>query len=371
MAQQVTNYKCPACTGPLHYDGDKDKLICDYCGGEFPVAEIEAMYAADNSAAVEAAQAQQDSADVEGWALDESGTAWGADANVKAFNCPSCGAELICDDTTAAASCPYCDNPTVIPASVHGSLKPDLVIPFKYDKQQAKAAFKEHMKGKKLLPRLFSDEAHLDEIKGVYVPFWLYDADADAHVVYSGTRSRTWSDAEFDYVETQYFDLVRSGGIGFENVPVDASEKMDNTLMESIEPYDISQAVDFKTAYLAGYMADRYDVSADSCVDRANTRITQSVKDAFLSTTAGFSSVAPKSTNIRLSRSQAKYALMPVWLLNTTWHDEKYVFAMNGQTGKFVGDLPYDPQLKRKWHFVYSGIIAAALLAVELLMHLM
>lgn len=378
MPNQVTNYKCPACTGPLHFDSDTGKLKCDYCDSVFTVNEIEALYAQKNESAVAAAQAAEaaqitpESKEINGWQLDDTGTPWGNDAKgLKVFNCPSCGAELICDDTTAATSCPYCDNPTIVPAALTGGLKPDCIVPFKLDKEQAKAAFRDHLKGKKLLPRLFSEENHLDEIKGVYVPFWLFDAQAKANMIYHGEQHNSWSDRDFNYTETKIFDLVRRGSLEFANVPVDGSKKMADELMESIEPFDISEAVDFKTAYLAGYFADKYDVSASDCVQRANLRIEQSVKDAFISTTGGFSNVHAKSGNINVSNGKARYALCPVWLLNTTWRGEKYVFAMNGQTGKFVGNLPCDSKLRWKWHFIYTGIFAAALGLVELLINFM
>ena len=377
MADQVTNYKCPACTGPLHFDSATGKLHCDYCGSSYEVSEIDALYADKNAAAASAAAKEEErrTSDavkdaVDGWQPETSGAEWGgSESGVKAYNCPSCGAELICGDTTAATSCPYCGNPTVIPASVSGSLKPDAIIPFKLDREQAKDAFRAHLKGKKLLPKLFSEENHLDEIKGLYVPFWLFDASADADITYSGEKIRTWSDVDYNYTETKVFDLRRSGSIEFENVPVDGSEKMDNELMESVEPFDLTQAVDFKTAYLAGYLADRYDVAAKDCVGRANVRMQQSVKDAFIATTGAYSGVAPKSSRIRVSKGHARYVLLPVWVLNTTWNGGKYVFAMNGQTGKFVGNLPCDKSLRRKWHLIYAGIFAAALYLIELLLY--
>ena len=365
----------------MHFDAASGKVLCDYCGSSYTVAQIENYYKGRNDAAVAAAKAAEDAnvaepvtegEGVDGWNLDSTGSRWDAEGEgLKVFNCPSCGAELICDDSTAATSCPYCDNPTVIPSTLSGSLKPDCIVPFKLDREQAKEAFRSHLKGKKLLPKLFYEESHLDEIKGIYVPFWLFDATANADITYTGTQYSTWSDANFNYTEHRVYDLVRSGELAFDNVPVDGSEKMANELMESIEPFDISEAVDFQTAYLTGYFADKYDVAASDCVSRANERMQQSVKDTFVSTTAGYSEVAPKASYIHVEKGSARYALLPVWILNTTWHGEKHVFAMNGQTGKFVGNLPCDDKLKRKYQLLYTGIFAAALFAVELLMHLM
>ena len=376
MSDKVTNYKCPACTGPMYYDGEKDRLQCDYCGSSFTVNEIEKLLAGKTEAAIEAAEDQQEAAVTtenaevafEGEELfTDNGSRWDLEEGMMAYNCPSCGAELICDETTAAMSCPYCDNPTIVPTSIADALKPDLIIPFKLDKEAAKAALREHMKGKKLLPKVFSNENHIDEVKGVYVPFWLYDTDIRADYVFSGTQVRTWSDKDFTYTETRYYDLERSGNMSFENLPVDASEQMDDQLMESIEPYDVSQAVEFKNAYLAGYFANRYDVSSDANRQRANERVKTSVYDAFKDTTMGYLSTGVKRGEIRIKKSRAKYAFYPVWILNTTWRGNKYVFAMNGQTGKFVGNLPIDKSLRWKWHAIYGLGIAAALFAVGLI----
>ena len=379
MAEQITNYQCPACTGPLHYSESLGKLKCDYCGTEYEVAEIEAMYAKKEEKSVEAQKKaeketeqkkqQQAKAAEEGWDTSDISDNWGKDAaGMKSYNCPSCGAELICDETTAATSCPYCGNPTVVPGQFSGVLKPDYVIPFKLDKKAAKAGLERHLSGKTLLPKVFRDQNHIDEIKGIYVPFWLFDADAEADIRYKGTTVRTWSDSDYNYTQTSYYSILRGGRIGFERVPVDGSSKMEDDLMESIEPYDFKDAVDFQTAYLAGYLADKYDVNAEESIGHANRRIRQSTEDAFRATVKGYSGVVVENSNVRLENSRVKYALYPVWILNTTWQGKKYRFAMNGQTGKFVGNLPTDKGAYVRWFVgLTAGISVAAFSILSLL----
>ena len=382
MPSQITNYQCPACTGPLHFSSKTGRMDCEYCGSSFTVSEIEELYKEKNekaedafsAAAASAAQSSDeitDGLDAD-WDLAGAGSAWGAEGEgLKAYNCPSCGAQLICDGTTAATSCPYCGNPTIVPGQLAGALKPDLIVPFKLDKEAAKAALREHFKGKKLLPRAFSTENHLDEVKGVYVPFWLFDADVDADMSFNATQMRSWSDRNYNYTETRHFKLYRSGSIRFENVPVDGSVKMPDDVMESLEPFDTSQAVRFQRGYLSGYLADRYDVSAEDSVNRANERVRNSAIGAFSQTTGGYTSVTPAQSNLRFYNGKAKYALLPVWILNTSWNGKNYQFAMNGQTGKFVGDLPTDKGAYWKYRLIYGGIIAAAAFGVQLLIGLM
>jgi len=367
MAAQVTNYQCPACTGPLQFDPATGKLTCEYCGSAYPVAEIEALYAekdaqaAGNMAAAEAKKAEGG----DGWDLSGLSDDWGADAEgMKVYNCPSCGAELICDATTAATSCPYCANPSIVPGQFTGTFKPDFVIPFKVKKEEAIAALKKHYEGKPLLPKVFRDQNHLEEIKGVYVPFWLFSGEAAGDVTYEGTQSLTYEEGDYEITETKHFDVYRSGTVAFERIPVDGSSKMSDDYMDSIEPFDFSALTPFSNAYLPGYMADKYDVSAEECSKRADSRAEATANDELRASVEGYDAVLEKVKNITLHRGEVKYALMPVWLLSTKWKDQTYLFAMNGQTGKFVGDLPIDKNLKRQKFCMAYGIAAAAIGAV-------
>ena len=273
------------------------------------------------------------------------------------YVCESCGGEILADKTTGATSCPYCGNPVIVPKQFEGMLKPDLIIPFKLDRKQAEQKLRDHLKGKVLLPKYFKTENRIKEVKGLYVPFWLYDTDADADIRYRATKTRFWSDSDYDYTETSYYAVHRSGSLGFDHVPVDGSASMENDLMESIEPFDFKEAVDFQTAYLAGYFADKYDVTASECEERANERIRRSTEAAFRDTVRGYASVVPENTSIRLHNGTTKYALYPVWILQTKWKGDNYIFAMNGQTGKFVGNLPTDKNAFARWFLGTTGVV--------------
>ena len=302
-----------------------------------------------------------------------AGNEWesGETDGLRTYVCKSCGGEIVGDETTGATSCPFCGNPVVMMGQFSGALKPDYVIPFKLDKKAAKEALKKHYQGKRLLPKVFKDANHIDEIKGIYVPFWLFDADANADIRYKATRTSHWSDSDYNYTKTDYYSIWRSGSLGFSGVPVDGSSKIENDLMESIEPFDFSQAVDFQTAYLAGYLADKYDVDAEQSIVRANERIKTSTEQAFQSTVQGYITVIPEYSGVRLFNTNAKYALYPVWILNTSWNGKKYTFAMNGQTGKLVGDLPLDKSALMKWRIALTGIVGAAAFLISYLLWLL
>ncbi len=362
MADKITNYQCPACTGPLHFDPVTGKLTCDYCGSSYTVAEIEALYAEKDEAAAQSAQAAQAAAEPapEGspWSEAEA-------AGLKVYNCPSCGAELICDQTTAASSCPYCGNPTIVPGELSGALRPDWVIPFKLTKEQAIEKLKAHYRKKPLLPKLFSRQNHLEEIKGVYAPFWLYDGQAEGSASFRTTKVRHWTEGKYDVTETSYYDCYRSGSLAFSRIPVDSSTKMPDEHMDAIEPFDYSELKPFSTSYLPGFLADKYDVDAVTAEERARKRAEQSTLSALESTVTGYNSVSVQGTDLHYRRTALHYALLPVWLLSTRWNDKVYLFSVNGQTGKLVGDLPVSKGRLCAWLFGIWGVVAAVVLVLQ------
>lgn len=360
--QNLQEYKCPCCGGAIAFDSKSQKMKCPYCDTEF---EMDTLKGYDEAL-------QGEKKDKMEWETAAGGE-WQEDETkgLRSYVCKSCGGEIIGDENTAATTCPFCGNPVVMMEQFGGSLKPDLVIPFKLDKKAAKAGLERHLSGKRLLPKIFKDQNHIDEIKGIYVPFWLFDTEVDAQIRYRTTRVRTWSDSNFNYTETSHFMVHRGGSVGFEHVPVDGSSKMADDLMESIEPYDFSEAVDFQTAYLAGYLADKYDVTAEESIERANERVKRSTEEAFAETVRGYATVIPENSSVQLHGGKARYALYPVWLLNTTWNGSQYTFAMNGQTGKFVGDLPVDKAAAIRLTLILTAVFTAVSYGCIWLLYLM
>lgn len=358
MPTQATNYQCPACTGPLHYSAKSGKLACDYCGSSFDVAEIEALYArkeAEAAAAKQAADAKAEAAQAAkdeaaeaaaasgGWDTSDLSRDWGAEADgLRVYSCPSCGAELICDQSTAATACPYCGNPAIVPGQFSGALRPDYILPFRLSKDDAVQALRAHYKGKPFLPRSFTSANHIEQIQGVYVPFWLFDGGAEGAASYRASNTNVFETGDYEITETRHYHVVRAGSLAFEKIPVDASSKMPDDHMDSIEPFDYAQLRPFSTAYLPGYLADKYDVTIDDSRDRADTRCRETLAQALRDTVTGYGACVTEREDIALRRGKVHYALLPVWMLSTKWHGQDFLFAMNGQTGKLVGDLPTD-----------------------------
>ena len=323
--------ECPCCGGTLHFDSKTQDIVCPYCDSHFSVDDLKAY--TDDLASDKEEDVSWDESTIQNYTNQEM-------KGMKIYSCESCGGEIIVDETTTSTCCPYCGNNVLVSKQMSGDLKPNLVIPFKNDKETILERLKGFFKKKPLLPSSFSKDNTIQEIKPLYVPFWLFDADVEGKVRFKGEIYRRWSDAYYDYKETKYYAIVRGGNIGFDRVPVDGSLKMQDELMESIEPYDCSELVEFNAGYLAGYAADRYDVDKDVTFNRATERCRQGTISALRNDIHGYSNVTYSDSNLQLSNTNAAYALYPVWILNTKWKDKLFRFAINGQTGKVAGDLP-------------------------------
>ena len=358
----IYEYKCTQCGGRMEFNIEEQNMQCPYCGKSISIEEYQ-------STSLDSTVKEDDNVD---WSpMEDNSWHAGETDNMKVYLCQSCGGQIIADDTTGASSCPYCDNRILVKEQFSGDLKPDYIIPFKLDKKQAKKAYLNHLKGKIFLPRVFRRENHIDEIKGLYVPFWLYDIDVDADFVFNAERQTIYVRGDTEYTDHEYYVASRSGSISFDHIPEDGSEKMDDTLMESVEPYDFQDAVPFSSAYLSGYMADRYDVSMEERIERARQRVVNSTRDSFKETVNGYQVVTEGSSSINITRAEYLYALYPVWILNTTWKKNKYVFAMNGQTGKLVGDLPMDKSLFAKYIAIRGPILGAAIYGIMYLVNML
>lgn len=356
METAIRNYKCPCCTAPLVYKAGSDVLHCNSCDNSFPLETLEQMADAQDIAG---GPSKYDWDRYEPRSYEQ-----GSEINLANYSCPSCGAEISGDDTLGATVCPYCGNSTIVKGQFEGGLRPDYIIPFKLDKSSAISAFEADFKNAPFLPDNFKDKKKIAEMSGVYVPFWTFDCDCNASIVYNAQRVTAWSDSNYNYTKTDYYKLFRSGSISFANIPVDGSKKADDAYMEAIEPFDYNDAVEFSDKYLSGYLADKYDVTADESIERANERVENSAVECFRETTAHYTAVLPESTKIDFSNGKIRYSLLPVWMLNIKYRDKMYKFAINGQTGKVVGEYPVDKVKKWRYFGVVAGIAYAVAIAV-------
>ena len=357
---EIKEYKCPNCDGVVKFDSASQKMKCPYCDTEF---EIESLIEYQKTIAAP----EKDRINVD---TSKASAAWdSADlGDLSTGSCPSCGAELVGDKNTIATVCPCCGNSQIVQQRVRGLLKPEYVIPFQLDKNAAVEALKQFCNGKKLLPNFFKEENHINSIQGLYVPFWLFDAKSHGHVTYKAAKTSVWSDSNYNYSKTDFYRVTREGRLAFEKIPVDGSEKMNNDYMDAIEPFDYSKLKGFLTAYLSGYIAEKYDVSIEASKERAVGRMKNSLEYQFAQSVQGYSSVRAERSIVNVEDGKISYSLLPVWILNTKYNNENYQFIMNGQSGFLAGRLPIDKGKARKYLFMFTaGFGIASTLIIQLL----
>ena len=340
-------YQCPCCGAPLVYGAQSGKLECASCGNHYDLDALEAMNESQEGGSI------QFDMHTETFDAQEA-------AQMRSYICQGCGAELMTEETTTATECPYCGSPTVLPERIDGAVKPEMVIPFTVTKEQAQKQFEEYFKGKKLLPNVFLNTRNrIAEMRKLYVPYWLFDCKAGGSTAYDAQKRYSRREGDWEVTYTEHYVVTRAGMMRFEHIPVDGSEKLDNKITESLEPYDLSAAVPFTPAVLAGALADHADVQSTDCEERARQRVENSMEQALRSTVTGYTSVMTRSKNFHTEEGKITPVLMPVWLITTEKDGTTYTFAINGQTGKLTCDVPADTKKSMLWGTgVFAGVFA-------------
>jgi DNA-directed RNA polymerase subunit RPC12/RpoP len=345
---ELQEYKCPNCSAPLSYKPKKGVLECGSCGSSFTIPELSAR------------ERNLEEVTAFDWGDWEANLSRDHLANTAVYTCKSCGAAIEADATTGATRCPYCDNNVVLSDRFGGGLRPNGIIPFKITARELPEALKRFYRWKLLLPRGFFSQSSIGDVKGVYVPFWLFDCTLSGGMNLEGTTARHHTEGEYDCTEISHFLLERDGEMSFARIPVDASVKMANDLMDSIEPFDYSELVDFQESYLPGFVADRFDGSPKKELPRASKRVLKSAQEVMEETCVGYGNLKVRMNGMQMTDSAVKYVLLPVYLLNLKYKDKKYRFAVNGQTGKVVGELPIS-RFKSRLSALIFGATAAVL----------
>ena len=325
---ETVSYKCPNCSAPLSFNIESQSWKCRFCDSEFTSDDLERIEALGSS---ETIKEEEINPAVQTQVKDEA----------TMYVCPSCGGKIITTPTTAATFCIYCHNPAIIASRLsEEENRPAYLIPFKLKKEEAVKKLQSLCSGKIFLPKNFRKMVSAGEVSGLYVPFWLFDINIASSFTAQGLKTQFWSDSNYRYSKTDNYEVARSGEIFFKNVPVDGSLKMDDNLMQLLEPFDYSQMLKFKMEYLSGHFAEIHDDNINTAAEKAFSRIYPSAKSMLLNTAREYSSLM--GTNHSLSKKETSYVnvMLPVWVLMAKCEGQKYVFTMNGQTGKMSGYLP-------------------------------
>lgn len=343
----VESYKCPNCDAGLVFDPQTQKMVCGYCGSAFTKEELEARLAQPQAPA-QSRQAQAAPAPATAGQEDFTG-------HSVAYTCPSCGAEIVTDDTTTTATCFYCHNPVVLAERLSGAYRPQKLIPFQLDRKRVEEIFHGWCRKKWFIDRRFCAQAQVKNLAGVYVPFWLVDSQLNATLTATGTKVRVWRTGDTEYTETKIYQIIRQGQVTFQEIPIEAQRKQTMELVQGVYPYDFSQAKDFSMPYLSGFQAEKRTLERADLEGNLHGEIARSAQSMLQNSIQGYAGTSGANMQAGVQAEDWKYCLLPAWILTYRYQNKEYYFAMNGQTGKIYGEIP-----------VSKGRLIALFLAVSI-----
>lgn len=306
--------KCPSCGAQIIWDPAIEKFKCEYCSSEFTSEELIST---------------QDNKTTQNTSTEE----------LISFKCSNCGAEIISDINTFSTFCVYCGSTAILKDKIKNEDTPDYIIPFKKTDIDAKNAYNELLKGKRLLPRKFRKAKMSEKIKGIYIPFWAYDITCNGDIKFDGIDIEKWEDDEYEYEKKEYYDVVVRGHYEYEKVLCDASRFFNDDLMDSISPFKLDELIKYNHAFLCGYLADKYDVSKEESYNIAKERSRNSCISV-ARRESHHDEEHYEGDNLTFNQGKTYHIYLPVYILNIPFKKKIYTFAMNGQTGKIIGNLP-------------------------------
>ena len=311
---------CPTCGDALRFDSAIKCSICRSCGNVYDPGTLNITGKFRFIDVDEASEAEE---------------------NKREYVCDACGAVVVTDKDTSATFCAFCGNPALISRRLQREFRPEYIIPFKVDKKRACQIFKDWVRTKKNVPRSFTSAGTLKKITGIYVPFWLINAECHAHVEGLG-----YINDGPDY--RAVYEIRREILFKVRNVPFDGSKAISNFLMGAIEPFDFDELVPYDDGYIPGYYAKRYDQNALDMTDIIDIRLSKyaaqtgklATSDSGMSGTGNYTDVMTDSSESYVKNLSQDYALLPVWFLNYEYKGESFTIVINGQTGKIAGEVP-------------------------------
>lgn len=317
-------YKCPNCGGGLIFEPETQRYRCEYCLSRFARAEL------GDSVSEEA---------VQGGAEETSPQ----DAAAM-YSCPSCGAEIVTDPTTAATFCYYCHNPVILSGRLEGEFLPDCVMPFSIDRKKAEELFGQWIGQKRLVPKDFYSRSQMEKMTGVYFPYWLFSCQVEGEILGQGAKLRSWTAGNLRYTERKTYQVERQGQAKIAYVARNALNKANVQLSEGVLPFPKEGLRRFSMGYLSGFVAEKRDCGKEKFIPDVYQEVKNFMLSRLQSSASDYSELKIFRQRADIQDARWDYGLFPVWTL--TYKGPKdgkmYYFALNGQTGKVCGDLPVD-----------------------------
>ena len=300
--------KCEACGGNMVFDPEKQMLFCEHCGSTQIIDQ--------KSRALEL----------------NIQSAFSSDSQVETeekivFTCDNCGAKVVLDDTETALNCPFCGTGHVQKSEALKGIKPNAILPFKFDIKKAMEIIKAWAKKKTFAPNAFKKNMKTENVRGVYTPCFTFDSQTIS--TYEGkigkTHTRTVGSGKNRRVETYVVWRHISGTYyhNFDDVMVAGGQKVDQAKMDKLSPYSTNDSVEYDESYMLGFMAYRYDREVEEMWGTAKGRMDRSLRNMILGQYS-YDRVAYLNVSTQHTNVTYKYLMLPVYVGNFNYKKKLY-----------------------------------------------
>ena len=349
----MQNYKCKFCGAELYWNAEAGCLKCDYCESTYQPSDFD--------------DATQSEVVITEKPMEPIYTNTTKEEKMVKYECKTCGGEVVTTETTMATICPYCGEAVSITSKSIGNFRPQLLIPFEQSKDSIIQAYKNYVNRSLLTPKSFKKENVVEKIQGLFSPFNLHTVCEHAKHRFSAETISTTRRGDDRITHHRVYDLAIIADGKFERIPTDGAKRLDDALMDSLEPFEYSALVPYNPAFMAGFLAEQIDEDDDKMSVRAEARSKSGMTEKAMAAFHGYQDLRLINEEHEVKEHIKEYVMLPIWLLNVKHGGENYQFAVNGQTGKVVGKLPMDIKkliLMLLGAFVASDIIIGTIIGI-------
>ena len=331
-------YECPNCAANLRFSIEKQKLWCEACGTELSPYQVVKDRDAEEREVFE----------------------------VTVFTCPQCGAEIVSEDTEAAAFCSFCGGSTILDSRISNAKRPAHIIPFTKTKADCAASYKKLVKKSLFMPKELMSTQNIESFRGIYIPYWMYETELEGHICADAANKHHKYKGNYEYID--HYNYETDVKTHYKGMTFDASGAFSDDLSNAIAPFDTTQLQPFTPSYLSGFYADTTDVNWDTYSYDVENMVAEDCTERLLKDPA-LNEYTVESDKLKPQLmpkvGQTVLTMMPVWFMSIR-HKEpgkedriSYV-AVNGQTGEAAGDLP----ISLGKYLIGSLILAVAIFAL-------
>lgn len=350
-------HACPACGAQAEWNPAKQLLLCPFCGAESPYAGHKAGGAVAELDLV--AMLRDLPAEQRGWDTDR-----------RSVQCQSCKAVMVFDAARVGRNCEFCGSPALVDyAELQSPIRPQSLLPFKLSQNDVRDRMKRWYAGRWFAPNAFKHKSLVDQLHGLYVPYWTFDAEVhcewQAEAGYYYYTTETYRDSKGN-TQTRQVRHTRwesaAGAIDhfFDDEPVPATTGVDHGLLRQVEPFPTKELVPYDTAFLSGFVVERYQINLETAVSASLAQM-----HAALEQLAAREVPGDTHRNLQIqphySAQTFKHTLLPIWLLTYTYSRKTYNVIANGYTGNIAGNYP-----KSVWKILFA-VLAATIIVLILI----